>query len=145
MRRHETNMWQVGIDQGFPDSSVDKESACNAEDLGLIPGIGRSPGEGKATHSTILAWRIPWTIHGVSKSWTQLRDFHFLLVRKLVLQLSCSFFLKRNKVFQGIGVYFFICKSCITWLTASASLWNKIMTPSLLHAVGCQRKQIDSS
>ena len=31
---------------GFPDNSVGKESACNAEDAGLIPGSGRSPGEG---------------------------------------------------------------------------------------------------
>ena len=30
---------------GFPDSSAGKESACNAEDLGLIPGLGRSPGD----------------------------------------------------------------------------------------------------
>ena len=33
--------------QGFPSSSAGKESACNARDLGLIPGLGRSPGEGK--------------------------------------------------------------------------------------------------
>ena len=32
---------------GFPGGSVDKESACNVGDLGLIPGLGRSPGEGK--------------------------------------------------------------------------------------------------
>ena len=32
---------------GFPDSSVGKESACNAGDPGLIPGLGRSPGKGK--------------------------------------------------------------------------------------------------
>ena len=32
--------------EGFPDSSVGKESACNAGDLGLIPGSGRSAGEG---------------------------------------------------------------------------------------------------
>ena len=32
---------------GFPDSSVDKESTCNVGDPGLIPGLGRSPGEGK--------------------------------------------------------------------------------------------------
>ena len=32
---------------GFPDSSVGKESTCNAEDPGLIPGLGRYPGEGK--------------------------------------------------------------------------------------------------
>ena len=37
-----------------------KKSAFNAEDLGLIPGLGRSPGEGMATHSSILAWEIPW-------------------------------------------------------------------------------------
>ena len=86
---------------GFPDSSVGKESACNAGDSGSIPGSGRSAGEGigyplqyswaslvaqlvknppamwetwvwslgweeplemgKATHSSIMAWRIPWT------------------------------------------------------------------------------------
>ena len=87
---------------GFPDSSVGKESACNAGDPGLIPGSGRSAGEGigyplqyswaslvaqlvknppamqetwvrslhwedplekgKATYSSILAWRIPCTV-----------------------------------------------------------------------------------
>ena len=105
------------IFEGFPDSSVGKESACNSGDPSLIPGSGRSAGEGigyplqyswvslvvqqvknppamretwvqslgwehllekgKATHSSILAWRIPmnrgaWraTVHGVAKSWT---------------------------------------------------------------------------
>ena len=91
-----------GSHMGFLDSSVGKESTCNAGDPGSIPGLGRSPGEGignplqyswaslvaqlvknppamqetlvrflgwedpldkgKATHSSILAWRIPWTI-----------------------------------------------------------------------------------
>ena len=46
---------------GLPGSSESKESACNAGNLGLIPGLERSPGEGNATHSSILAWRIPWT------------------------------------------------------------------------------------
>ena len=89
----------------FPDSSVGKESACNAGDPGLIPGLGRSAAEGtgyplqyswaslvaqlvknlpamwetwvrslgwedplekgKATHFSLLAWRIPWTIHSM--------------------------------------------------------------------------------
>ena len=40
----------------------DKESTCNEGDLGSIPGLGRSPEKGKATHSSILAWRIPWTV-----------------------------------------------------------------------------------
>ena len=47
---------------GFPCGSAGKESTDNAGDLGLIPGLGRSPGEGKTTHSSILAWRIPWTV-----------------------------------------------------------------------------------
>jgi len=42
-------------------SSNSKESACNAGDQGLIPGSERFSGEGMATHSSILAWRIPWT------------------------------------------------------------------------------------
>ena len=62
---------------GFPGGSRSKESACNAGDLSLIPGSVRSPGEGMATYSSILAWRIPmdrgawWVpIHGVAKNWT---------------------------------------------------------------------------
>ena len=91
--------------QGFPDSSVGKESACSVGDPSSIPGLGRSPGEGigfplqhswaslsaqlvknlpsmqetwvrslswedplekgKATHSSILAWRIPWTVQSI--------------------------------------------------------------------------------
>ena len=33
--------------------------------------------KGKATHSSILTWRIPWTVHGLAKNWTRLSDFHF--------------------------------------------------------------------
>ena len=48
---------------GLPCGSADKESACNARDVGLILGLGRSPLEkGKATHSSILTWRIPRTV-----------------------------------------------------------------------------------
>ena len=38
-----------------------KNPPASAEDSRLTPGWGRSPGEGNATHSGILAWRIPWT------------------------------------------------------------------------------------
>ena len=41
-----------------------KDTPVNAEGIreaGSIPGSGRSPGGGHATHSSILAWRIPWT------------------------------------------------------------------------------------
>ena len=95
----------LGGSNASPDSSVDKESACNAGDPSSIPGSGRSPGErigyplqyswaslvaqleknlpamretwvqslgwddllekGKATPSSVLAWRSPWTVQPV--------------------------------------------------------------------------------
>ena len=36
-------------------------NARDSGDTGLIPGLGRSPGEGNGYHSSILAWEIPWT------------------------------------------------------------------------------------
>ena len=119
---------------GFPGSLDGKRSACNAGDPSLIPGLGRSPGEGighphqysraflvarmvknlpamqetwvrslgwddslekeKATHSSILAWRIPWTtIHGVAKSWIWLSNFLILWVLHELVFLSVPWFL----------------------------------------------------
>ena len=57
---------------GFPGDSVVKNPPVNAGDVGSTPGSGRSPGEGMATHSSILAWEIPRTeeratVHGVTK------------------------------------------------------------------------------
>ena len=47
---------------GFPGGSDGKASACSAEDLGSIPGLGRSPGEGNGNPLQYsLAWKIPWT------------------------------------------------------------------------------------
>ena len=46
---------------GFPGGSDSKESACNAGDPGLILGQEDPLEKGMATHSSILAWRIPWT------------------------------------------------------------------------------------
>ena len=51
----------LSLNRGILGSSEGKEIACKAEDLGSISGLGRSPEEGHATHSSILAWRIPWT------------------------------------------------------------------------------------
>ena len=58
-------------------SVVVKNLPTSAGDAGSVPGLGRSLEEGMATHSSILAWRIPmdrgacWaTVHGVAKSWT---------------------------------------------------------------------------
>ena len=45
---------------GFPDGSDGKASAYNAGDLGSIPGLGRSLEKEMATHSSTIAWKIPW-------------------------------------------------------------------------------------
>ena len=47
--------------RGFPGDSDCKDFACNAGDPGSVPGLGRSPGERMTSHSSVLAWRIPWT------------------------------------------------------------------------------------
>ena len=56
--------------KGFPDSSVGKESACNAADLGSIPGLGRSPGEGKGypLQYSGLENSMDYPVHGVTES-----------------------------------------------------------------------------
>ena len=52
----------IFIFEGFPGGSDDKEPTCSVGDLGSIPGLGRSPGEGKSYLLHILAWKIPWTV-----------------------------------------------------------------------------------
>ena len=58
--------------------SAGKESVCNARDLGSIPGLGKSPGEGKGypLQYSGLENSIDCKVHGVAKSWTQLSDWH---------------------------------------------------------------------
>ena len=51
---------------GFPGGSAGKESPCYVGDLGLIPGLGRSPGEGKG-YPTPVFW--PGEFHGLCGSW----------------------------------------------------------------------------
>ena len=67
---------------GFPQSSVGKESACNVGDLGSIPGLGRSPGEGKGypLQYSGLENSMDCIVHRVAKSQTRLSDFNFQLV-----------------------------------------------------------------
>ena len=57
---------------GFPYGSASKESAFNAGDLGLIPGLGKSPGEGKGypLQFSDLENSMDYIIHGVAKSQT---------------------------------------------------------------------------
>ena len=63
----------------FPCGSAGKESACNVGDLSSIPGLGRSPGEGKGypLQYSCLENSMDCIVHGVPKSGTQLSDFHF--------------------------------------------------------------------
>ena len=67
---------------GFSGGSAGKESAWSAGDLGLIPGLGRSPGEGKGypLKYSDLENSMDWIVYGVTKSWTRLSDFHFTLL-----------------------------------------------------------------
>ena len=77
-------MINMYIITGFPDSSVGKESACSVGDVGSIPGLGRSPGEGKGypLQYSGLENSKDCIVHGVAKSWTQLSDFHSLSLYK---------------------------------------------------------------
>ena len=64
---------------GFPGDSDGTESACNAGDLGSIPGLGRCPGEGEGypLQYSGLENSMDCIVHGVAMSWTQLSDFTF--------------------------------------------------------------------
>ena len=73
----------------FPCGSADKESTCNVGDLGSSLGWEDPLEMGITTHSSILAWRIPWTtVQGVTKSWTQLNDFHFHMESRKMLLMN---------------------------------------------------------
>ena len=75
------NLRSVFENMDFPGGSAGKESACNAGDLGMIPGLGRSPGEGNGylLQFSGLENSMDCIVHGVAKSRTQLSDFHFPL------------------------------------------------------------------
>ena len=64
------NYFALSCCLGFPCVSVGKESVCNAGDLGSIPGLRRSPGEGKGypLQCSGLENSVDCTVHGVAKS-----------------------------------------------------------------------------
>ena len=64
---------------GIPCGSAGKESTCNAGDLGSIPGLGRSPGEGKG-------YPLQYSGLEYAKTWTQLSNFHFHFFFMLLLE-----------------------------------------------------------
>ena len=69
------------FDKGLPWWFSAKESACNAGDMGSIPELGRSPGEGKdyPLQYSGLENSMDCIVHGVAKSRTRLNDFHFTI------------------------------------------------------------------
>ena len=87
LQNHHFSCWLVLSLLGFSGGSDGKESASNAGDLGSIPGSGRSLKKGMATHSSILAWRIPWIEEpgGLQSMWSQ-RDMTEWLTHTLQLE-----------------------------------------------------------
>ena len=83
---------------GLPCDSAGKESACNAGDLGSIPGLGRSPGEGKGypVQYSGLENFMDCIVHGVAKSQTQLSDFYFFIQNSNNIVIIKDVLLKTN-------------------------------------------------
>ena len=58
---HFISRFSFNTSRGFPGGSVVKNLPANAGDVGLIPGLGNALEKEMATHSSIIAWEIPWT------------------------------------------------------------------------------------
>ena len=106
------------IEWGFPDGSEVKASACNAGDLGLIPGSGRSPGEGNGNPLQYSCLENPmdrgawWpTVHRVTKSRTWLSDFTHGLLQGTNSPCSFKFLMMGFKpsLSSGFSGYCFLC------------------------------------
>ena len=102
-------IYNLTLISGFPCGSAGKESACNAGDLGLIPGLGRSPGEGKGytLQYSGLENSMDCIVHGVAKSRTRLSNFHFHFT--LVSHLA---FTNINSIFT-LRPYLAILRQCL--------------------------------
>ena len=103
---------------GFPGSSNGTESACNARDLGSVPGLGRSPGEGKGypLQYSGLENSMDCIVHGVTKSRTQLSDFHFQFVIKYDNLNDKEETLNENNILKVLELFIahaFFKESCI--------------------------------
>ena len=90
-RRLDFNM-NLKLNNDFPGGSDGKVSAYNAGDLGSIPGLGRSLGEGKGylLPYSGLENSMDCSVHGVSKSQTQLSDLHFSFSTSVVITFTCQ-------------------------------------------------------
>ena len=88
---------------GFPCGSACIESACNVEDLGLIPGLGRSAGKGKGypLQYSGLENSMDCLVDGVAESQTWLSDFHTHTVKSFCINQR-----SRSRCFSGILLLF---------------------------------------
>ena len=88
---------------GFPGGSAGKESACNVGDLGLIPGLGRSSGEGNGypLQYSGLENSMDCTVHGVAKSQTRLNNFHFYISFKYTTYDSVFYILQTDHHYKS--------------------------------------------
>ena len=93
-KERQTLFWWAPELLGFPCSSVNKESACSAGDLGSIPGLGRSPGEGNGNPLQYpclenLMDRGAWwaVVHGVTKITAKLLQ---MVAAAMNLKDACS-------------------------------------------------------
>ena len=70
---------------GLPVGSASKETTCNVGDLGSIPEVGRSPGEGNGYlgQYSVLENSTDCVVRGVAKSWTRLSDFQWRTVNQM--------------------------------------------------------------
>ena len=97
------------IADSFPCGSAGKESTCNVGDLGLIPGFGRSPGEGKShpLQYSSLENSLDCIVHGITKSWTRLCGTHF----HFTFPINS---INLNKMIN-INIYMYIYTPCTIW------------------------------
>ena len=81
-------MFLFNLEKGFPNSSVGKESTCNAGEPGSIPGLGRFAREGISypLQYSGLENSMDCIVHGVAKSRTRLRDFDFTNLEKIIAE-----------------------------------------------------------
>ena len=90
------------------NTSVGKESPAMREKRVQSLRWEDSLETGKATHSNILAWNIPWTVHGVSNSQTWLSDFHFSMFYNYILIVYIRFINLAAFLLTGFCLIYFL-------------------------------------
>ena len=132
----------------LPCSSGGKESACNAGDLGLIPGSRRPRGEGNGNPLQYSCWRIPWTgelggLQEVAKSWTRLssglstaRGLMYISVLSLITLDRTQYKANRRHhvLYSEFHSFIIKCADCCRFLKFYAVLHIKTFSHICSHA-----------